>query len=150
MYRPHLDAIDGLFELHNRLRTRLDKRLKSEAGITYSQYVLLQCIQANQPWCTRAKLATASGFVSASLTDGMKRLVRDGLVIETSEGWDKRRLWIRVSDAGLEAIRSAYDVWDETLIQILDAPAPDDVRGFLRSLEEMMKTMDDRADGSMA
>lgn len=113
--------------------------------MTYSKYVLLRCIQTQEPFCTRATLAAASGFVSASLTDAVPGLVKAGLVTETQEGWDERRVWLRVSEAGLEAISEAFDVWDETLIELMDGLAPDDARGFSRALEALIEALSPRS-----
>ncbi|WP_342316125.1 MarR family winged helix-turn-helix transcriptional regulator [Lysobacter sp. FW306-1B-D06B] len=132
-----------MFELHRRLRQRMDRQLRAEAGLTYSKYVLLKCIQTQQPRCTRATLAAASGFVSASLTDAVRGLLKNGLIVEVREVWDERRVWLRVSEAGQSAIHAASEVWDDELIRLLDVPPADEARGFMKALEMMIESSGD-------
>jgi DNA-binding MarR family transcriptional regulator len=94
---------------------------------------LLDAIQRLEP-ATLNQVAKAIGRGAPAVSRSVDTLVRAGLIERTPDPDNRRRLAMRLSDAGREALRSR-SLSNSALAQRLDRLAPSELRAIERAIE---------------
>lgn len=85
------------------------RALAREAGLTPSQHIILQLIDAlNGP--TPSAVAKEASITQATVTSLIDKLERQGLVQRRRDDVDKRRVIVDITEAGVRALRDAPDI----------------------------------------
>lgn len=95
--------VDSLAVVHRRLTRSLD-RLLAEEGATVDQWRILRTVAASDG-LLMGELAERVGIPGPSVTRIVDGLVDRALVYRTRTDPDRRRVAVRVSDAGLALLR---------------------------------------------
>lgn len=95
----HLDRLDRPFSL---LRRHLAASLAS-AGLSGAQYLMLRYLTESGP-TNPTVLAEAFGVSLSSITNTVKRMVRDGLVRRYEDETNRRYVLVEVTDKGRQLL----------------------------------------------
>ena len=100
-------------DLHSRHVTRL-------AGLTSSQLILLKVVR-DQNMATISELANTISLSQATLTSILDRLEAAGYVLRERSTEDKRKVRVRMTDAGREVLKKAPEPLQDTFIRQFSA-----------------------------
>ena len=123
---------------------RLNRQLRKEAhplGVTAGQVTVLNTIRM-QPGIGVRALADGEGVSAASISVHVSRLTEAGLV-QRSQGLDRRRVGLTITDAGervLRSVRSRRTAWLAARLRTLD---PDELERLAAALEPLSKLIDE-------
>jgi DNA-binding MarR family transcriptional regulator len=93
--------------------TELNSReVAKRSGLTASQYLLLQRI-AREGKTTATSIAQAARLTQATVTTLIDKLERRGLVARERDTEDRRRVWLRVTEAGHDVLAKTPDTLQE-------------------------------------
>jgi DNA-binding MarR family transcriptional regulator len=91
------------------------------------------------------ELAAHMGVTAGTMSVAVDRLVRGGYVTREIDPADRRRLRLRLTDAGVR-VRGAHSVLDPELVSaLLDRLAPGDREAALRGLSLLARAAGDRS-----
>ena len=96
-------------DLHSRHVTRL-------AGLTSSQLILLKVVR-DQNMSTISELANTISLSQATLTSILDRLEAATYVVRERSTQDKRKVQVRITDAGREVLKKAPEPLQDTFIR---------------------------------
>ena len=128
-------------DLHSKQITRL-------SGLTSSQLVLLKSIE-QQERVTAGEIAQRISLSQATVTTILDRLQSKGLVERERDSADKRRVYVRLTDAGRSALSDAPRPLQETFINQFQQLHDWEQAMILSSLQRVAHMMDaDKLDAS--
>lgn len=122
-------------------RQRLEQDLEAY-HLTAPQFMVLRCIEENEPGCSMSMLAQSSHQVSATMTGIVDRLVEHGLVNRQREAHDRRSLRITLTKEGralIEKVNENKRAWMRHLLSGLDAEERQALIQLSRRYLEMME-----------
>tara|TARA_R110001592_G_scaffold7121_1_gene40121 strand:- start:3753 stop:4316 length:564 start_codon:yes stop_codon:yes gene_type:complete len=96
-------------DLHSRHVTRL-------AGLTSSQLILLKVVR-DHSLSTISELASTISLSQATLTSILDRLEASNLVLRERSTQDKRKVQVRITEAGRELLKKAPEPLQDTFIR---------------------------------
>jgi len=123
---------------------RLNRQLRKEAhplGVTAGQVTVLNAIR-KEPGIGVRGLAGGEGVSPASISVHVSRLTQAGLV-GRSQGVDRRRVGLTITDAGervLRSVRSRRTAWLAARLRTLDG---DELERVAAALEPLAKLIDE-------
>lgn len=100
-------------DLHSRRVTRL-------AGLTSSQLILLKVVRDHK-LSTISELASTISLSQATLTSILDRLETTGFVLRERSMQDKRKIQVRITEAGREVLKMAPEPLQDTFIRQFSA-----------------------------
>jgi DNA-binding MarR family transcriptional regulator len=121
---------------------RLNRQLRKEAhplGVTAGQVTVLNAIRT-EPGIGVRGLAEGEGVSPASISVHVSRLTKAGLV-ERSQGLDRRRVGLTITDAGervLRSVRSRRTAWLAARLRTLEAAELESVAAALDPLAKLI------------
>lgn len=121
-------------DLHSRHVTKI-------AGLTSSQLILLKVVR-DQSLATIGELATSISLSQATLTNILDRLESNGLVIRERSDEDKRKIRVRLTEAGRKAVDIAPEPLQDTFIRQFGALKDWERSMILSSLQRVAEMMD--------
>ncbi|RAN39993.1 MarR family winged helix-turn-helix transcriptional regulator [Hyphomonas sp. GM-8P] len=134
------DALIALRRIQ-RVTEMASKRLARTAGLTPSQLSVLR-ILTEYPEVSAGYLAEATQLKHATISSLIDKLEARGLISRRRCDEDKRRVWLRLLDAGKAALANAPDPLHETFSSRFDA-LPDWQQAMLiASLEQVTSLLD--------
>lgn len=134
------DALIALRRIQ-RVTEMASKRLARTAGLNPSQLSVLR-ILTEYPEVSAGYLAEATQLKHATISSLIDKLEARGLISRRRCDEDKRRVWLRLLDAGKAALANAPDPLHETFSARFDA-LPDWQQAMLiASLEQVTSLLD--------
>jgi DNA-binding MarR family transcriptional regulator len=134
------DALIALRRIQ-RVTEMASKRLARTAGLNPSQLSVLR-ILTEYPEVSAGYLAEATQLKHATISSLIDKLEARGLISRRRCDEDKRRVWLRLLDAGKAALANAPDPLHETFSSRFDA-LPDWQQAMLiASLEQVTSLLD--------
>ena len=109
---------------------------ESLSQITYSQFFLIHTIK-EQDHATMTQLAELMNITKPSLTAGVNKLIKLGLVEKVQSTEDKRVQYIHLTEKGLSIGNAEMNAFDECLRRIEDKLG-DDFPQFERMLRKIL------------
>jgi DNA-binding MarR family transcriptional regulator len=131
----------------NRLRPvllKLSRELRREShslGVTGGQVTVLVAIK-QRPGIGVAELAAQEGISKPGMSKAVDRLERAGLVVRTPSGDDRRRVGLRLSDAGervLRSVKSKRTAWLADRLRRLESQELDALDGAIEPLARLLE-----------
>jgi len=111
---------------------------ESGALVSSHQVSILDHLDAVQPTIL-GELAEHMGVTPGTMSIAVGRLVRDGYVARTLDSADRRRVQLRLTDAGTR-VRAAHSVLEPALVSdMLDELAPDERKQALDGLATLAR-----------
>lgn len=121
-------------DLHSRKITRME-------GLTSSQLILLKMVR-DVAGATIGELATSISLSQATVTTILDRLEQEGLVKRERSEQDRRKVFVRLTDAGLAVLERAPELLQETFIRQFSALQDWERSMILASLQRVAQMMD--------
>lgn len=109
---------------------------ESLSQITYSQFFLIHTIK-EQEQATITELAEIMNITKPSLTAGVNKLIKLGLVSKEQSTKDKRIQYIHLTEKGLSIGSAEMNAFDECL-QRIEEKLGDDFSEFERMLRKIL------------
>ncbi|MDY0406331.1 MarR family transcriptional regulator [Virgibacillus sp. 179-BFC.A HS] len=109
--------------------------------ITADQFPTLQYIAAHEK-CTSTEIATTFGIGKSAVTAQITRLFEKGFIERNRDTKDRRTVYLHVTPSGLEIVKQTEQVILNALGPVLGHFSDEDIRYFLRLLEELAELMD--------
>lgn len=120
------------------LEKRADESLKSQIGIGFAQYKVLEAI--NQNMLTKQNtVANLLDQTEASISRQIKILQQKGLIKVVSVMGNKRAKELSLTVVGDEIVRQAEDILDITQAQIIGGLSYQEQRMFQELFERMLQ-----------
>jgi len=120
------------------------KKLVKRVGLTGPQLVILQEI-SNLGEVTAGEIAKAVSLSQATVTGILERMEKRGLLARQRSESDKRRIMVRITEAGEQILQEAPPIMQEAFIERF-ASLPDwEQTMILSSLQRLVSIMDARA-----
>lgn len=108
------------FEASTRLQGILESRMKSESGISLSDYnILLTLFEAPGRQMRMGELSEHLGYSPSRLTYLVNQLGRQGWVERVPSDDDRRGYVARLTDSGVEITENASRIHQETVRELL-------------------------------
>jgi DNA-binding MarR family transcriptional regulator len=126
---------------------RLARELRKETeqlGITARQATLLWLIR-RRPGLSLAELAAEEGISPPALSGNVDRLERAGLIERVRSSEDRRRVGLRLTDAGAQLMRKVRARRTTWLVTRLDALEPDELEAIGTALPALSRLLGDGA-----
>lgn len=126
---------------------QVNRELRRETrslGVSPEQVSLLVAVKYS-PGIGIRELASRERISAPAMTKHVDRLERDGLVARTQSDDDRRRVGIRITDAGsrlLRRVRSRRTAW---LAQHLQSLAPEELEAIEAAVEPLRKLLPEDA-----
>ena len=121
-------------DLHSRHVTKI-------AGLTSSQLILLKVVR-DQNLATIGELAANISLSQATLTSILDRLESNGLVQRERSEQDKRKIRVRLTEAGAKVLELAPEPLQDTFIRQFSALKDWERSMILSSLQRVAEMMD--------
>ncbi|MDQ1129699.1 MarR family winged helix-turn-helix transcriptional regulator [Microbacterium sp. SORGH_AS_0888] len=121
----------------------------ADAGLSPAQYTALTVLQ-RRPDLTSSELARRSFVRAQTMAATIDPLLAAGLVSRTPDPQHRRRMLLRLTDAGaarLAEIAPRIDALEELVVAELDETAQADFARFLRSARRSLDTAGPRPSG---
>lgn len=121
----------------------------ADAGLSPAQYTALSVLQ-RRPDLTSSELARRSFVRAQTMAATIDPLLAAGLVSRTQDPQHRRRMLLRLTDAGaarLAEIAPRVDALEELIVAELDAAEQADFSRFLRSARHSLDTAGPRPSG---
>lgn len=132
-----LAAWRGLQAMHRHLEGALEARLQADAGISNADFQVLSALSDVEDGALRnGDLAVLMGWEKSRLSHQVSRMEARGLVERVECDTDLRGTWVRLTEPGREAVRSALPDRTEALRTLLFDLLSDDERQILRQVSE--------------
>lgn len=108
------------FEASTRLQGILESRMKTETGISLSDYnILLTLYEATSRRMRMGELADHLGYSPSRLTYLVTQLGKEGWVQRVPSDDDRRGFMAQLTDAGVAATEHASQIHQETVRELL-------------------------------
>ncbi|MGQ9904169.1 MAG: MarR family winged helix-turn-helix transcriptional regulator [Anaerolineae bacterium] len=127
-----------LFDLIRQGSKRFSEQLL-KYDMTIVQYSALSALDRAQGACTMTELAEDIQQSSATMTGVIDRLVDKGWVTRERSEEDRRTVYVRITDQGLEMLRAVNAEQYQEFIRILSRMSPDNRQALLHHLTEYMQ-----------
>jgi DNA-binding MarR family transcriptional regulator len=139
-----LAAWTALVKVLLRLPGALDRQLRSDSGLTHTQYSVLAMLSTSQSGIPMTELAVATSVEASRLSHLVRVLEEQGLVTRTS-GLDDRRVQIaRITSDGAAVLRGAAPGHVELVRDlVVDRLTPSDLRDLRRIAAKVLCALDD-------
>ena len=116
---------------------------KSEAGccgITLSQcHLMLEVARRSEGKCTLSEAATVLGLDLSTVSRVADGLVRRGLLRREVDHEDRRRMWLQLTDAGMELVKAINVEIDAYIGRILEQIPSEKQKVVLESLSLLVE-----------
>ena len=126
----------------SRMITQLFDHALKPSGIKATQFTLLAVLanerEMTQGTMTIKELSNSLGMERTTLTRGLVRLEREGL-IKKHQGDDGRQRFVALTPTGLQRLTDAIPFWEEAQATV-EKGLGDNFSGFLATLETAVKS----------
>lgn len=112
---------------------RVARQSMDDVGLGFSDFVLLEALLHAGP-LTPSQLADKVGLTRGSITAAVDRLRARGLVERVPREDDARSSLVRLTDAGIPVIETAFEAHKVDIERVLDAALTADQRSALMEL----------------
>ncbi|HYL41520.1 MAG TPA: MarR family transcriptional regulator [Candidatus Binatus sp.] len=138
---PRLRPWRAFVTAHAHVSRRLDEDLRVEHGLSLQEYVsLLILAEAPERRLRMGRLAEALTLSKSGVTRLIDRLVEDGLVMRVSCSSDARGAEARLTDSGLDRLRTAAPTHLRGIAEyFLATIAPDDLPEIERVMTDVAR-----------
>lgn len=109
----------------------------SKLGFHHSQHRMLMHLARYEHIPSQRELAEALGISPAAVTTTLKRLEKEGYIARTVTDEDNRRNEIRITEAGLEAIKESRALFDTVDKQMFSGLTEEELKSFTAILTRM-------------
>lgn len=143
-----IDRLEEVFQqLIRRLHAELDHQLVQ--GITGSQFFMLKRI-LRRGRMTVSEVAEEMGVSLSAITALVDRLHRAGFVNRRRDEEDRRVVWLEVTPAGEEVVRSCLAARRRVLEKYLRRLPEEDVEQLVRIYEKLLAVLNREVSGDSA
>lgn len=123
--------------MHRYLARSLESRLQSDADLSGPEFdVLSVLLEAREQRLRSGDLAALLGWEKSRLSHQVKRMWARGLVERTECGTDLRGTWIKITDAGRDAVHAAMPERIAVMREVLFDVLNEDELRMLREVSE--------------
>ena len=143
-----LQVAARIFRLQRVLSRSAAARLK-ELSLNEGEFSVLSALRRTEPphELTPTELHRALLLSTGAMTHRLDRLERSGHIVRVPDDVDRRRVTVRLTPSGMEAVDRAMDAYTETLTKLLRV-AEDDERALLnQQLRQLLGRLE--ADGHL-
>jgi DNA-binding MarR family transcriptional regulator len=130
-------ALDGFLRAGRRARGRLHANGAATAGLSLSQYYLLEPLAAAGGPLRLGELALAAGVSAPTATRMLDGLERDGLVRRERRSDDRRLVAVALTDTGRERAEATHALVLARRQEIFESLTAEDRRSAARLLERL-------------
>ena len=113
----------------------------SKLGFHHSQHRMLMHLARYEHIPSQRELADALGITPAAVTTTLKRLEKDGYITRTATEQDNRCNQIRITDAGLAAVRESRNIFDTVDQCMFNGLTPEELETFTSLLCRMRENL---------
>lgn len=117
------------------------RALAQKAGITSSQLIILQLVN-NAPGQTPGTIAKKAGITQATVTSIMNKLEYRELIIRHRDTADKRRIFVSITEKGVESLSRAPDLLQERFVSRFSSLADWEQTYLISALERVASMLD--------
>ncbi|WP_027858677.1 MarR family winged helix-turn-helix transcriptional regulator [Marinobacterium jannaschii] len=100
-----------------------NKEISRRTGLTLSQFLLMQTLR-EEGQMTTGELAKSLALTQATVTSILDRLEKKALIARERGEVDKRKVWISLTDAGLELMKGAPTTQQEVFVRDFEDMQP--------------------------
>lgn len=93
-----------------------EKDISRSTGLTVPQLMLMQSLRLKTQMTT-GELAKEMGLAQATVTSILDRLEKKALILRERGVEDKRKVWVTLTDTGLERLKSAPTVQQDLFVR---------------------------------
>lgn len=135
----HGHEVPVVEDLRESLR-RLWRQLGADRTISIGKLGMLSHLAARGP-ATSAVLATVQNVSPQAIATAVREMESLGLVERTPDEEDRRRIWISLTEAGLERLRTERASGNDWLERMMDERLDDDERALLISAVPLLRKL---------
>lgn len=137
------ELVDRYQTAMNTIYREVSKILKEKihSDITTDQFSTLQYIR-NHDRCTSTEIAHKFGIGKSAVTAQTNKLFDKGLIERERDEADRRNVYLRITNAGLELVEYTETRLLSELSTYLVHFTEEEIRTFIRLLEELAHTME--------
>jgi DNA-binding MarR family transcriptional regulator len=139
---PPLDLLVRLWALNHALE-RVSSHMASELGITAQQRLLLRCI-GTYPTITAAQLAGLVHLDPSTVSSGLARLARRGLVDRRRHHLDARRFTLGLTPAGRALDQPSPATVEQAVVELLASTPAARLATAMEVIAELVQHLDGR------
>lgn len=110
-------------------------------GFHHSQHRMLMHLAKYEHIPSQKELAEAMGITPAAVTTTLKRLEKEGYITRTVTDEDNRRNEIRITEAGLSAVRESQALFETVDKQMFKGISREELEAFTKTLERMRNNL---------
>ena len=118
------------------LRRCIEHKLNKE-GLSYGRFVILVLLASANKGVSVGKLAEMSGVTSATISEVITNMVRDGLVKRTVDATDKRIVRVNITPEGHKRINKIAPVFFKNQSVAMSGLDDDEMRWLVQLLSEV-------------
>jgi len=118
-----------------------EKNISRSTGLTLPQLMVLQTLREKSPMTT-GELAKHLNVAQATVTSILDRLEKKELVQRERGKEDKRKMWVQLTDSGLELLKSAPTTQQDRFTQQFDDMHDWEQSMAVASLERIASLLD--------
>ena len=119
------------------------KQLIKRVGLTGPQLVLLNEI-ARAGEVTAGEIARAVSLSQATVTGILERLEKRSLIVRQRSDQDKRRIMVRITDAGQQILEAGHPLMQEAFVEQFSSLQEWEQTMILSALQRLVSIMDAR------
>lgn len=132
--------IDELTPLLTRAKRMWAERCQ-ERGLSVTHFQVLAVLDGQGP-LSMTRLADHMGVSLPNATGIISRMEERGVVARTHDALDRRRVLVRVTDAGREVVRELSDLHRSQLTALIQAMTPERQENLLRAIRDVRATVE--------
>ena len=142
---PQEEALLNILRTADCLQRAFNRRVR-EWQITGTQYNVLRILRGAHPnGLTCSAIGDRMLTAVPDITRLLARLKALKLVVQNRDPRDRRVVWTRISDSGLDLLRQMDPVIQALPVELLNQFTPEELTAFIRFLERARAHCDDAA-----
>lgn len=132
---PPLDLLRHLWQLNHALE-RMSSQMRQRLGVTAQQRLFVRCI-GKYPGITAAELSALLHLDPGTVSVGLARLARKGLVTRRRDDRDQRRVALRLTPAGRRLNHPDRATVEFVVQRVISRESAADLKRTKRLLEQL-------------
>ena len=135
-------AVSNIYRAANAVRNRMERDVLTPEGLSWGGFTILFVLWV---WGDQetGDLAEAAGLAKGTLSGMLQTLEKSGLVERSAHETDKRRVIVRLTDAGVDRIESVFPDFNRHEALFTERLSADEKRELARLLRLVTATADE-------
>ena len=139
------DTARRILGLMKQVGGKLQRKVRVEfpdSGLTFAQLSVLACLKRHGPM-RMSDLSARMGLTNSTTSVMVDRLVKSGLVSRTHGEYDRRAVFVALSESSENLARDIESRIEELMLELFGKASTEDLHQVIQGLEKLSSILDE-------